>query len=243
MPLCQDLFRLRLPRLEGIPQSELDEPRRSHRTGDLSEIAPFHVSESRIGEVCVIPNVKEIGSESQLLPLGNLEVLDQREVPVLLTRPSEGVASQVSEAGSAEIGIVYRIALGRVEKRRRCERAEIQIAVDPCADTSAGLSARNRCPWRQTRRQHAWSGSRSQKPCASSGIQDREWRTGLNDGDATHRPSRQQLVSQAFRGLEEWQIVAITHGQPVRAVEIRQPARIIQCGFVVEGGIEGSIAR
>ena len=159
MPLGQDLRVF--PRLESIPQRELDQPRRSHRTGDSAEVAPFHVGESRIGEVRVIPDVKEIRSEPQLLPLGNLEVLDQREIPVLLSRPAECVAAQISETGSAEVGIVYRIALRRVKKRRRCERAEIQVAVDPCPDASAGQSARKRGPGRQTRRQHPGSGSRS----------------------------------------------------------------------------------
>jgi len=64
------------PKLEGVAQRELDQPRSSHGTGDLAEVAPFHVGESWIEEIGVIPNVKEIGSEPQLLPLGELEVLD-----------------------------------------------------------------------------------------------------------------------------------------------------------------------
>src|SRR5271154_6341891 len=104
---CQELFLFR--RLEGIPQRELDQSRCSHRTGDSAEVAAFHVGESRVGEVGVVPNVKEISSEPQFLPLGNLEVLDQREVPVLLPWSAEGVASQVSEAGGAEVGVVHGI--------------------------------------------------------------------------------------------------------------------------------------
>jgi hypothetical protein len=127
-PHCQNACALL--RLEGVPQRELDQPRCSHRTGDFAEVAAFHVSESRIGEVGVVPNVKEIRSEPQFLPLGNLEVLDHREVPVLLPWSAEGVASQISEAGRAEVGIVDGIAQARVEKRCRCERVEIQIAVD-----------------------------------------------------------------------------------------------------------------
>src|SRR5579859_3043325 len=111
---CDNLFAL--PGSEGVTQRELDQSRRSHRTGDLAEAAPFHVGERWIGEVGVIPNVKEIGSEPQLLPLGEPEVLDQREVPVLLVRPSESVAPEVSEAGGAEVGVAG--ALRRIQERR-----------------------------------------------------------------------------------------------------------------------------
>ena len=149
MPLRQGLSVF--PRLEGIPQRELDQTRRSHRTGDFAEwrrrqnsihairrpggaLKTFHVGERWVAEVRMVPNVEEVGREPQLLPFGDLEVLHQREVPVLLARASERVASEVSKTGGAEIGIAG--ALRRVQQRRRCERRGIQVAIDARADAS-----------------------------------------------------------------------------------------------------------
>src|SRR5580765_664961 len=186
------------PKLEGVPQRELDQPCSSHGTGDLAEVAPFHVRESWIGEVGVIPNVKEISSETQLLPLGELEVLDQREVPVLLARPTESVAPEVSEVCRAEVRVrkyrrirLIRVALRRVQKQRRCKSAGIQVAIDSRSDASAAQRARERGPRRQTAREHAGSGSQAKECTARAGINHRERRTGLEDGDAADGPSRQ----------------------------------------------------
>ena len=58
------------------------------------------------------------------LPLGDLEILDQREVPVLLARAAERVASQVAEAGGAEVGI---------REDRRIRLVRIALASDTAA--------------------------------------------------------------------------------------------------------------
>src|SRR5215470_3730717 len=74
---------------EGVTQRELDEPGRSHGGKDLSERgaragAHFDVVDSRVREVGMVPDVEKVGAEAERVALGEVEVLDQREVPVLL---------------------------------------------------------------------------------------------------------------------------------------------------------------
>ncbi len=86
----------------------------------------------------MIPDVKEVGGKPQALPLGEPEVFDQREIPVLLTGTAIGVAAKVAEAGGAEVGIgkdrriwLIGVALRRVKKWRGGEGCRIQVAIDP----------------------------------------------------------------------------------------------------------------
>ena len=58
----------------------------------------------------MIPQVKEISSEAQILPLGKFEALDQREIPVLLEWSTIDVAAQIAEAGGAVVGISCALA-------------------------------------------------------------------------------------------------------------------------------------
>ena len=53
----------------------------------------------------MVPDVEEVAGEAQALPLGELEVLDQREVPVLLRGTAEDVAAKIAKVGGAEIGV------------------------------------------------------------------------------------------------------------------------------------------
>jgi len=128
--------------LESVAQRELDQPRRPHGGCDLAEVAPFDVGERRVSEVGVVPDVEKVCREPQTLTFGKFEVFDQREIPVLLPRPAERVASKVSEAGCAEVGIGQ--ALRRIQLRSKIESAAIQVAIDSRADAPAGESARQR---------------------------------------------------------------------------------------------------
>lgn len=60
----------------------------------------------------MIPQVEEVCGETQILPLGKSEALDQREIPVLLKRSSVDIAAETAEAGGAVVGI--SCALGGV---------------------------------------------------------------------------------------------------------------------------------
>src|SRR5438309_11657584 len=82
--------------LERVPQRELNQPRRAHGAGDFAERPgrkrlpgdlivrnALNVVDRWIAEVRVVPNVEEVGRKSQLLALGQLDILDQRKVTVL----------------------------------------------------------------------------------------------------------------------------------------------------------------
>jgi hypothetical protein len=71
----------------------------------------------------MVPDVEEIGAEPHILPLSNLEVLQERHIPVLLEGAVVKVASQIAECRCAEIRIGSTI--GRIDQRSRRERRGI----------------------------------------------------------------------------------------------------------------------
>ena len=226
--------------LESVTKRELNQSRRPDRTGDRPEIPAFYVRESGVAKVGVIPNVEEIGREPQFLPLSELKVLHQREVPVLLSRPAECVASKISETRCAEVGVGE--ALRRIQLGRKIERVAIQVAVDSCTDVAAGVSTRHRGPSSKICGQHARSRSRTQECSSGARIEYRERQSRLNDGNAADRPSRQRRMLPALLGLKERQFVAVAYSQAMRAVEVGKTSRIIQVGFIVERSIERGVA-
>ena len=70
------------------------------------------IRNQRRAEIRMIPQVKEIGGEAQILPLGKSKALDQGEIPVRLERSSVDVAAKIAEAGGAVVGV--SCALGGV---------------------------------------------------------------------------------------------------------------------------------
>ena len=106
-------------RLEGVPQRELDKAWRAYGRKDLAERPGigwstgdrvvgncFHVVDGRIREVRMIPDIKEIRCEPELLVLGNLEIFYQREVPVLLKRPTIDVTAEIAKKGDRAVAPV-----------------------------------------------------------------------------------------------------------------------------------------
>src|SRR5271168_3257531 len=86
--------------LERIPQRELNQTRLAVGADDFAERRVgyprgFDVGDRGIGEVRMIPNVKEVGGEAEVLPLFHMDVLDQREVPILLKGPAVGITLQI----------------------------------------------------------------------------------------------------------------------------------------------------
>src|SRR6201984_746069 len=91
---------------ERPSQRKLDQP---GRAGGLRNSAKgtgiLDICLGGIGEIRVIPDVEEIGRESKRLPLGDPEVLDEREVPVLLKRSVINIPPKISEISGAEAGV------------------------------------------------------------------------------------------------------------------------------------------
>ena len=75
----------------------------------------------------MVPQVKEVRREAHFLPLPDLEMLQERHIPILLERPVIEIAPQVPEARSAEIGIGN--ALCGLELWRWRERCRVQISI------------------------------------------------------------------------------------------------------------------
>src|ERR1700730_2465215 len=225
---------------EGVAQRARDQSRRAHGAGDFAERPgrkrlpsdlimrnALHVVDRWIAEVRVVPNVEEVGRKSQLLPLGQLDILDQRKIPVLLVRSAENVPAQIAEVCGAEVTV--RQALRRIEQRRSGESVDVQIAtIDAALNAPRSQCAGERAAAGKTSRKSARSETRPEKRGSRRGIPHGERRARLEDGDAAHGPVPKQSAFDAGRVLEEWQVVAVAHHEPVRAIEVREAAGSIE---------------
>src|SRR5208282_802781 len=91
-------------RSEGVLQSQLNDASRKHGSRDLANIARDVVNvragpDGRNIEHRVIEDVEEVSPEQDLVPLLNVELLEEREVPVLLKRPTVDVTLAISAPG------------------------------------------------------------------------------------------------------------------------------------------------
>ncbi len=108
-------------------QGKLDQARSSGRADNLAErirvrswsAGPCQIllviGDQRSSEVRMIPQVKEVRSEAQVLSLGELEVLDEREIPVLLEGAAINISAEIAESSGAIVGIGR--ALGWIQAR------------------------------------------------------------------------------------------------------------------------------
>lgn len=167
--------------LEGIAQRELHQPRRARCSHNFAEGTVSRARQVRldvgyrgVGEVGVIPDVEEIGGEADLLALADVEILDQRRVPVLLERAAVKVATEVAEARGAEVGIAC--ALRRIQQWRWREGCGIQVSIGyALMNITAGQDTGN-----GRARSEAGSEKRRtslpQKRGARARIENREWK-------------------------------------------------------------------
>src|SRR6201997_2951080 len=66
--------------------------------------------------------------EAIIVPLPNLEMLEERHIPVLLERSVVDIAAEIAESGYAEVGI--DCAVGGIKHRSRRKRSGVEISVD-----------------------------------------------------------------------------------------------------------------
>ena len=76
----------------------------------------------------MIPKVEEVRSKTEFLSLREFEVLDQREIPVLLEGATVNVASQIAESGGTR-HIRICGAPDRVSVQRWREVGRVQVPV------------------------------------------------------------------------------------------------------------------
>src|ERR1700722_16430954 len=171
----------------------------------------------------MIPDIEEIRREAQLLPLRDAEILDQRKIPVLLERPAINIAPQIPKRRGA--GIRIQRASSRVGRRRKRKVRAIQIPIVHARyDAPGSIARRDRAAGNKLR-----TGSGRFQPAANIGstgraIQHGKWRTGLENGDAAHRPPTQGCMSESDGVLEKRKLVAVTNHETVWPIKIRQPS-------------------
>ena len=240
--------------LERVAQGELDQARSAHGASDFAERTVrdadgFHIVDGRVAEVGVVPNVKEVGGETDSVALGEMEILDEREVPILLRRAAINIAAEVAKSGGAEIGVgkdsrirLIGIALRRIEQRRSGECGRIQVTINALVDVAAGEAAGDGAAGSQLAAKSSRREAESQECAAGARIGDGEWRAGLKDGDTADSPIAKECLGDTRSRFEDRQVVAVADHEAVGAVEIRKAARTVQGGFIVESGVERGVA-
>ena len=121
-------------------------------------------------EIRVIPQVEKVGRKAQVLPFAKLDVLDQREIPVLLKWTAIDVAAEIAESGGTEVCI--RRTHGWVKLRRGGECRGIQPSVQAVGDAAMAHAASNRLARSQVCAHRRRAGS--QESVATIGIQHRK---------------------------------------------------------------------
>src|SRR6267143_2287956 len=150
-------FRWPIPSpLKGPSQRELDQARSAYGLHDRTErvlayasvrdpgVVGLDVGHGWVAEVRVIPNIEEVRGQAEFLTFGNLEVLENGRVPILLERTVVKITAQVAETGSAEVRIGGAFG-GRIKRSRGGEGRWIQVSVDSLVDVAAGQAACDGC--------------------------------------------------------------------------------------------------
>jgi len=82
----------------AVSQAKLNQPGRNRGLGNLTECGGCaDVHSRREPEYRMVPDIKDIHAELELVAFLNLEVLDHGEVPVLLVWPAESVSRRSAE--------------------------------------------------------------------------------------------------------------------------------------------------
>src|SRR5258706_7986639 len=242
--------------LERVAQRELNQPWCSYGAGDFTKRPgckrlpgdlivrnALHVVDRWIAELRVVPNIENVGREGQRLPLRQLEILDEGKVPVLLVRPAENVPAEIAKICGTEVRVVDRVALRRIEQRRGGEGVDVQIAVvdaalnAPRSQSTGECAAAGKAAGKRT-----GSKARAKEARPRRGIRHRERRAGLIDGDPAQNPAAQQSALHSRFIPVKRQVVAVAHDKSVWPVKVREAARSVQRGLIVEGGIERGVS-
>jgi hypothetical protein len=238
--------------LERPAQGELDQARSSGSAANGAEWILAQASASYPREVglniCdtggakvgVVPQVEEIRRKAKLLAFADLEIFDQRKVPILLERALVEIAAEIAEAGSAKVGIGR--TLRGIQLRRRSKDRGVQITVDALVDVAAGQTAGDGGSRRKAGAEQG-SAALTEEGGAGAGIENRERRSGLENSYATDGPSAQRVVDESARMPKEGKFIDVAHGETVRAVEIGNAARGVDVALVIVGGVESGVSR
>src|SRR6185437_5243489 len=162
--------------LERILRRKLYQTRRANRARYLTEIRwAFDIDKRRIREIRMVEQIEKIGGNAQPLFLGYSEPFAGREIPVLLERTAESVASQVAEAGGSV----------RADRGGGSERIDVDVIIQAAPEISVSqrIDARNQIGRRgRSRSQQAKRGRRRR-------VNHGEGRAGLKGRDAAKKPS------------------------------------------------------
>ena len=77
----------------------------------------------------MVPDIEKVRCKSDILVFSEVEILDQREIPVLLVRTAVGVAPQVAKTSNAIVRIAGAVRANSLVRRKNSSRLEV-IEVD-----------------------------------------------------------------------------------------------------------------
>ena len=84
------------PRSERVSRAQLDQTRGIDRIGNLAEVRTANTDRGWLPERRMVQHVEEICAEIQTVTFAEFEVLGHGQIPVLLERPTEGIARSVA---------------------------------------------------------------------------------------------------------------------------------------------------
>ncbi len=86
----------------------------------------------------MVPNVEEVRSKAEILSFCEPKMLDQREIPVLLERPTINVAVERAELGSAGRTSRVRGTTSGIGRRSRHKIIDVDVLVETIVNVARG---------------------------------------------------------------------------------------------------------
>src|SRR5262245_12893150 len=171
----------------------------------------------------MVPQIEDIHPRGELMTLSDPEVFDQREVPVLLHWPAEGVARKipVSCCAGGSVGNQWSTT----------DEVRIEVMIDPASAAGIGMDVPDRGyrsrrtgaqrkyllrQWPANQRSRSDNGA---ERSARGAICQRERQTALISNDAADRPALKELILEEIV-LWDWDVIRVTDNQPVWTIKI-----------------------
>ena len=91
----------------------------------------------------MVENVENIHAELEVISLSDGEALHEREIPILLERPSINIAVQRAELGGAGRSRGIGCASSRVGNRSGCEIVDVDVTIEALVNVSMSETVRD----------------------------------------------------------------------------------------------------
>src|SRR5689334_3922591 len=192
-----------------VIQTKLNQPRRYNSRCDLAEgRRSTDVDDARETEDRMVPQVENIHAEAQLVTFLDVEILEQREVPVLLEWTTERVAWHITKTGCARRAVR--------NETRRPEAVRIQVMIQTIGERALRVGA---CDVTALAAERSSAAVGLTERATTRAVSDRERQAALISDDAADAPTLEDLVVPEI-AVRNRQIVRVADHETMRPIEI-----------------------